>query len=105
MQDRSEGTSKQKSALLLLAPSLDVSWRMLDSHRDLLAKLSVNGVKFLWRNQQDSAVINTLRIGDLHFFDGHHKEVWPKILCEHNKLRDHHLVKVCSPPSTIFLSH
>ena len=94
-QDRSEGTSEHKSALLLLASSPEISWRMLDSRRDLLAKLSVNGVKFSWLNRQDSAVVNTLRIGDLHVFDGHHDAAWPEILCKHNEPRDHHLVRVC----------
>ena len=104
-QDRSEGTSEHKSALLLLASSPEISWRMLDSRRDLLAKLSVNGVKFSWLNRQDSAVVNTLRIGDLHVFDGHHEAVWPEILCKHHEPRDHHLVRVCSPSFNILLSH
>lgn len=94
-QDRSEGNSEHKSALLLLASSPEISWRMLDSRRDLLAKLSVNGVKFSWLNRQDSAVVNTLRIGDLHVFDGHHDAAWPEILCKHNEPKDHHLVRVC----------
>jgi hypothetical protein len=94
-QDRREGNSQHKSALLLLASSPEISWRMLDSRRDLLAKLSVNGVKFSWLNRQDSAVVNTLRIGDLHVFDGHHDAAWPEILCKHNDPKDHHLVRVC----------
>jgi hypothetical protein len=97
-QDRSEGNSEHKSALLLLASSPEISWRMLDSRRDLLAKLSVNGVKFSWLNRQDSAVVNTLRIGDLHVFDGHHEAVWPEVVCKHNEPRDHHLVRVCTLP-------
>ena len=72
---------------------------MLDSRRDLLAKLSVNGVKFSWLNRQDSAVVNTLRIGDLHVFDGSHDAAWPEILCKHNEPKDHHLVRVCILPS------
>ena len=94
-QDRNEGNSEHKSALLLLASSPEISWRMLDSRRDLLAKLSVNGVKFSWLNRQDSAVVNTLRIGDLHVFDGHHEAVWPEIVCKHHEPKDHHLVRVC----------
>lgn len=94
-QDRSEGNSQHKSALLLLASSPEISWKMLDSRRDLLAKLSVNGVKFSWLNRQDSAVVNTLRIGDLHVFDGHHDTTWSEILCKHHEPKDHHLVKVC----------
>ena len=102
-QDRSEGNSEHKSALLLLASSPEISWRMLDSRRDLLAKLSVNGVKFSWLNRQDSAVVNTLRIGNLHVFDGHHDAVWPEILCKHNEPKDHYLVRVCILPLVIFL--
>ena len=102
-QDRSEGNSEHKSALLLLASSPEISWRMLDSRRDLLAKLSVNGVKFSWLNRQDSAVVNTLRIGDLHVFDGYHDAVWPEILCKRNEPKDHHLVRVCILPLIIFL--
>lgn len=101
-QDRSEGNSEHKSALLLLASSPEVSWRMLDSRRDLLAKLSVNGVKFSWLNRQDSAVVNTLRIGDLHVFDGHHDAVWPEILCKHSEPKDHHLIRVCLLPAAAF---
>ena len=103
-QDRSEGNSEHKSALLLLASSPEISWRMLDSRRDLLAKLSVNGVKFSWLNRQDSAVVNTLRIGDLHVFDGHHDAAWPEILCKHHEPKDHHLVKVCTPSFVMFRS-
>ena len=102
-QDRSEENSEHKSALLLLASSPEISWRMLDSRRDLLAKLSVNGVKFSWLNRQDSAVVNTLRIGNLHVFDGHHEAIWPEILCKHNEPKDHHLVRVCVPSLVIFL--
>lgn len=101
-QDRSEGNSEHKSALLLLASSSEISWRMLDSRRDLLAKLSVNGVKFSWLNRQDSAVVNTLRIGDLHVFDGHHDATWQEILCKHNEPKDHHLVRVCLPHVVLF---
>ena len=101
-QDRSEGNSEHKSALLLLASSPEISWRMLDSRRDLLAKLSVNGVKFSWLNRQDSAVVNTLRIGDLHVFDGHHEAAWPEILCKHNEPKDHHLVRVRILPVVVF---
>lgn len=72
-QDRSEGNSEHKPVLLLLASSLD-------SRRGSLAKLSINGIKFSWLNHQDSAVVHTLRIGDLHF------------------------VRVCVLPSVIFLS-
>jgi len=93
-QDRSEGNSEHKSALLLLASSPEISWKMLDSRRDLLAKLSVNGVKFSWLNRQDSAVVNTLRIGDLHVYDGYHDAAWPEVLCKHNEPKDHHLVRV-----------
>ena len=93
-QDRGEGNSEHKSALLLLASSPEISWRMMDSRRELLAKLSVNGVKFSWLNRQDSAVVNTLRIGDLHVFDGHQEAVWSEILCRHNEPKDHHLIRV-----------
>ena len=77
---------------------------MLDSRRDLLAKLSVNGVKFSWLNRQDSAVVNTLRIGDLHVFDGHHDAIWPEVLCKHNEPKDHNLVRVCITSLVVFLS-
>ena len=103
-QDRSEGNSEHKSALLLLASSPEISWRMLDSRRDLLAKLSVNGVKFSWLNRQDSAVVNTLRIGDLHVFDGHHDAVWTEILCKHSEPKDHHLVRVRLLPVVVYCS-
>ena len=103
-QDRSEEHSEHKSALLLLASSPEISWKMLDSRRDLLAKLSVNGVKFSWLNRQDSAVVNTLRIANLHVYDGHHDAIWTEILCKHNEPKDHHLVRVCILPLVVFLS-
>lgn len=93
-QDKSDGTSDRKSALLLLAASPDLSWRMLDSHRDLLAKLSVKNVQFSWLSRQDSSTVNNLKVGDLHAFDGSPNATWSELLCKHSEPASHPLVKV-----------
>jgi hypothetical protein len=93
-QDRSDGNNDQKSALLLLASSPDLSWRMLDSHRDLLAKISAKQVKFSWLSRQDSSTVSSLKVGDLHAFDGSVNANWSEILCKHSEPSGHPLVKV-----------
>lgn len=93
-QDKSDGNSDRKSALLLLASSPDLSWRMLDSHRDLLAKLSVKHVRFSWLSRQDGATVNSLKVGDLHAFDGSANATWSELLCKHSEPSGHPLVKV-----------
>ena len=95
-QDKMEGNSDQKSALLLLAFSQEMSWRMLDARRELLAKLSVKNVKFSWLSRQDSSIVSRLRVGDLHAFDGSANATWSEILRKHNEPSSHPLVKVCS---------
>jgi Golgi-body localisation protein domain len=95
-QDKVEWNSDQKSALLLVAFSQEVSWKMLDARRDLLAKLSVMNVKFSWLSRQDSSIVNRLKVGDLHAFDGSADAIWAEVLCKHNEPSNHPLVKVCA---------
>lgn len=92
-QDKREGHSDHKSALLLQAISSEISWRMLDDQRDLLAKLSLRQIDYTWLSRQDSSTENNLAIGDLQAFDGSSTAVWAEIISKHNEPSNHPLVK------------
>lgn len=94
-QDRAEDDIDQKSALLLNASASEISWRMLDDSRDLLAKLAMRDIDYSWLSRQDSSTVNKLAIGDLQAFDGSPHAVWPEILSKHHEPANHPLVKVC----------
>jgi hypothetical protein len=53
-QDKSTNTSDMASALLLKAWSSELSWRMLDDQKELLAKLVCKHTSFSWLQRQDS---------------------------------------------------
>lgn len=93
-QDRTEDETDQKSALLLNASASEISWRMLDDSRDLLAKLAMRNIDYSWLSRQDSSTVNKLAIGDLQAFDGSPHAVWPEILSKHHEPANHPLVKV-----------
>ncbi|KAE9388876.1 hypothetical protein BT96DRAFT_960138 [Gymnopus androsaceus JB14] len=50
--DRKDDQADQKSAMLLYASSSQIPWRMVDEHRDLLAKLAVQNIDFYWLRRQ-----------------------------------------------------
>jgi hypothetical protein len=93
-QDRMDDQSDQKSAVLLHASSSEISWRMLDEDRVLLAKLAVRAIDYFWLSRQDSSTVNNLDIGDLQAFDGSPHAIWPEILCKYNEPVNHSLLKV-----------
>lgn len=95
-QSRADGHSDHKSALLLQASSSEISWRMLDDNRDLLAKLAVRNIDFSWLSKQDSSTVNRLTVGDLQAFDGSPNAVWTEIVSKYEELSNHPLYKVFS---------
>jgi len=95
-QSRTDGHSDHKSALLLQASSSEISWRMLDDDRDLLAKLAVRDIDFSWLSKQDSSTVNRLTVGDLQAFDGSPNAVWTEIVSKYGELSNHPLYKVSS---------
>ncbi|KAF8556963.1 hypothetical protein OG21DRAFT_1435884 [Imleria badia] len=92
-QSRTDGRSDHKSALLLQASSSEISWRMLDDNRDLLAKLAVRNIDFSWLSKQDSSTVNRLTVGDLQAFDGSPNAVWTEIVSKYEELSNHPLYK------------
>ncbi|KAK7470536.1 Protein SABRE [Stygiomarasmius scandens] len=92
-QDRSDDQGDRKSAVLLHASSSEISWRMLDESRDLLAKLSVQNIHHYWLSRQDSSTVNNLSVGNLQAFDGSKDALWAEILCKHDEPANHPLLK------------
>lgn len=103
-QDRADERSDQKSALLLLASSSEISWRMLDEQRELLAKLAVRDIRFSWLSKQDSSTVNNLVVGDLQAFDGSPHAPWPEIVSKFEELSNHPISKVRHLASLVSLS-
>lgn len=95
-QSRTDGHSDHKSALLLHASSSEISWRMLDDDRDLLAKLAVRNIDFSWLSKQDSSTANRLMVGDMQAFDGSPNAVWTEIVSKYEEPSNHPLYKVFS---------
>ncbi|TFK43439.1 golgi-body localization protein domain-containing protein [Crucibulum laeve] len=93
VQDRFDDQADQKSALLLHASSSEISWRMLDDRRNLLAKLVVQESHFYWLSRQDSSTANNLAIGNLTAFDGSRHAIWAEILSKHYEPANHPLLK------------
>jgi hypothetical protein len=93
-QERTEDETDRKSALLLNASASEISWRMLDERRDLLAKLAMRNIDYSWLSRQDSSTVNNLAIGDLQAFDGSPHAVWPEIISKHHEPNNHPLLKV-----------
>jgi hypothetical protein len=101
-QGRSDDQSDQSLALQLRASSAEISWRMLDEHRDQLAKLAVRDIGYSWLSRQDSSTVNKLAIGNLQAFDGSPHALWSEILCKHSEPSNHPLLKVRQPTSPQF---
>ncbi|KAF9268076.1 hypothetical protein L218DRAFT_994841 [Marasmius fiardii PR-910] len=92
-QDRSDDQTDRKSALLLNATSSEISWRMLDDQRDLLAKLVVQNIDYRWLSRQDSSTVNNLLVGNLQAFDGSRDALWAEIVAKHDEPHNHPLLK------------
>ncbi|KAG2367288.1 golgi-body localization protein domain-containing protein [Suillus spraguei] len=92
-QDRADERSDQKSALLLLASSSEISWQMLDDHQELLAKLAVRDIDFSWLSKQDSSTTTNLMVGDLQAFDGSPHAPWPEIVSKFEDPSNHPMCK------------
>lgn len=97
-QDKAEDRAAQKSALLLHASSNEISWRMIDRHDQLLAKLAVRDIDFRWLNRQDGSTVNNLAVGDLQAFDGAADAEWTEILAKYDETSNHPLAKVIVSP-------
>ncbi|KAG2141789.1 golgi-body localization protein domain-containing protein [Suillus bovinus] len=92
-QDRADERSDQKSALLLLASSSEISWQMLDDNQELLAKLAVRDIDFSWLSKQDSSTMTNLVVGDLQAFDGSPHAPWPEIVSKFEDPSNHPMCK------------
>ncbi|KAF7331891.1 hypothetical protein MKEN_00069400 [Mycena kentingensis (nom. inval.)] len=92
-QDQRDHHSEPKSALLLHTSSSEISWRMLDDQRELLAKLVVQNIDFFWLSRQDSSTVNNLTVGNLQAFDGSRDARWAEILSKHDEPANHPLLK------------
>ncbi|KAG6336850.1 hypothetical protein ID866_2246 [Astraeus odoratus] len=92
-QCRTDDSTDQKSALLLRASSSEISWRMLDEHRELLAKLAVRNIDFTWLSKQDSSTASSLTMGDLQAFDGSPHAIWTEIVSKYEEPSNHPLSK------------
>ncbi|KAH8830496.1 golgi-body localization protein domain-containing protein [Flagelloscypha sp. PMI_526] len=94
-QDKSTNTSDMASALLLKAWSSELSWRMLDDQKELLAKLVCKHTSFSWLQRQDSSTVNELNLGNLQAFDGSPDATWTEILSkqEDGAFKTHDLAK------------
>ncbi|KAJ6598956.1 golgi-body localization protein domain-containing protein [Mycena vulgaris] len=92
-QDQRENQSEPKSALLLHTSSSEISWRMLDDQREMLAKLVVQNIDFYWLSRQDSSTVNNLMVGNLQAFDGSRDAQWAEILSKYDEPVHHPLLK------------
>ncbi|KAJ3799089.1 golgi-body localization protein domain-containing protein [Lentinula aff. detonsa] len=92
-RDRRDERTDRKSATLLHASSSEISWRMVDEDRDLLAKLAVQNIDFYWLRRQDSSTVNHLTVGDLQAYDGSRDATWAEILSKHDEPAYHPLFK------------
>ncbi|KAJ6515787.1 golgi-body localization protein domain-containing protein [Mycena sanguinolenta] len=92
-QDQRENHTEPKSALLLHTYSSEISWRMLDDQREMLAKLVVQNIDFFWLSRQDSSTVNNLTVGNLQAFDGSRDARWAEILSKYDEPANHALLK------------
>ncbi|PFH52812.1 hypothetical protein AMATHDRAFT_139321 [Amanita thiersii Skay4041] len=92
-QDRSDGRSDRKSALLLHASSSLITWNMLAEGRELISKLEVQDPNFYWLNRQDGSIVNNLILGNLQAFDGSRDAQWTEILSKHDEAASHPQLK------------
>jgi Golgi-body localisation protein domain len=97
-QDRFDAAAEQNNALLLHASSSEISWRMLDDRRNLLAKLVVQDINFHWLNRQDSSTVNHVTVGNLTAFDGSRYAMWAEIISKYDEPANHPLLKVRPSP-------
>ncbi|KAK7061817.1 golgi-body localization protein domain-containing protein [Favolaschia claudopus] len=91
--DQRENQAESKSALLLHTYSSEISWRMLDDQKEMLAKLVVQNIDFFWLSRQDSSTVNNLTVGNLQAFDGSRDAQWAEILSKHDEPANHPLLK------------
>lgn len=92
-QSQADDNTDQKSALLLRASSSEFSWRMIDEHRKLLAKVALQNINFTWLSKQDSSTVSRLTIGDLQAFDGSPHAIWTEIVSKYEEPSNHSLTK------------
>ncbi|EEB92855.1 hypothetical protein MPER_08573, partial [Moniliophthora perniciosa FA553] len=77
-QDRFDDQNDRKSALLLNASSSEISWRMLDDQRNMLAKLAVQNIDYYWLSRQDSST---------------KAQMWPEIFSKYDDPRNYPISK------------
>ncbi|KAF5390524.1 hypothetical protein D9757_002702 [Collybiopsis confluens] len=92
-QDRRDDQADRKSATLLHASSSEISWRMVDENRELLAKLGLQDIDFYWLRRQDSSTVNHLAVRNLQAFDGSRDATWAEIVSKYDEPVYHPLLK------------
>ncbi|KAL5508278.1 FMP27 [Sanghuangporus vaninii] len=85
--------SDTKMALKVNTSAREISWGMVDSTGEMIAKLAVKGFEHIWLNRQDGSTVNNLLIVDLQAFDGSRDAEWPEILTKYSEPASHPLVK------------
>lgn len=88
-QSKADDNIDQKSALLLRASSSEISWRMNDERRELLAKLALQNIDFTWLSKQDSSTVSRLTIYDLQAFDGSPHAIWTETVSKYEEPSNH----------------
>ncbi|PWN35857.1 uncharacterized protein FA14DRAFT_160841 [Meira miltonrushii] len=84
---------EKKSALRLEANARDVAWNMMgNKDGELLAKMSIRSVNYVWMNKADNSVQNSLTVGDLNAVNVDPNAVFQEIITKYNS-PDHHPMK------------
>ncbi|KAJ1308412.1 hypothetical protein OPQ81_004117 [Rhizoctonia solani] len=93
VQEQSENEADEtKSNMRFDAFVKEVSWKMLESSNDTLAKLSVRGIEYAWHSQKDSSAAHKLVINDLQALDSSPDAVFPEMLIKFDKVSSHPMV-------------
>lgn len=94
-QAKAENADGQQS-FAFVASSSEISWNMLDND-NLLAKLSLRGLKYSWITATNGSMTNSLRMNDVQALDGAPNALFSEMLVKHegagSSVSDH---KPCS---------
>ncbi|CAE6486800.1 unnamed protein product [Rhizoctonia solani] len=85
-------TDETKSNMRFDAFVKEVSWKMLETTNDTLAKLTVRGIEYAWHSQKDSSAAHKLVINDLQALDSSPDAVFPEMLVKFDKVSSHPMV-------------
>ncbi|KAF8681124.1 RNA pol II promoter Fmp27 protein domain [Rhizoctonia solani] len=93
VQEQDENsTDETKSNMRFDAFVKEVSWKMLETTDDTLAKLTVRGIEYAWHSQKDSSAAHKLVINDLQALDSSPDAIFPEMLIKFDKASSHPMV-------------